>query len=118
MDDSNGKIRKQPYCVLLTGYPGSGKSTFALQLAVECMKRRYGRALPSDIVTLNETDEFQSEFRTSHKVVIFDDLGAEKSTVNGSKNPWRKIIDFVNNVRKTALNPNVDMKGNVYIEPD
>jgi energy-coupling factor transporter ATP-binding protein EcfA2 len=117
LDDSNGKIRKQPYCVVLTGYPGSGKSTFALQLAVECMKRRYGEASPGDIVTLNETDEFQSEFRTSHKVVIFDDLGAE-SQRPGTVNPWRKVIDFVNNVRKTALNPNVDMKGNVYIEPD
>lgn len=116
LDDSNGKIRKQPFCVLLTGYPGSGKSNFALQLAVACLKRRYGSAVSGDIVTLNETDEYQSEFRTSHKVVIFDDLGAER--MRDSKNPWRKVIDFVNNVRKTALNPNVDMKGNVYMEPD
>lgn len=116
LDDSNGKIRKQPFCVLLTGYPGSGKSNFALQLAVACLKKRYGSAVPGDIVTLNETDEFQSEFRTSHRVVIFDDLGAEKHDI--SKNPWRKVLDFVNNIRKTALNPNVDMKGNVYIEPD
>lgn len=117
LDDSNGSIRKQPYCVLLTGYPGCGKSNYALQIATACLRSRYGSAHPNDIVTLNETDEFQSEFRSSHKAVIFDDLGAEKY-YPGATNPWRKVIDFVNNIRKTALNPNVEMKGNVYIEPD
>lgn len=117
LDDSNGSIRKQPYCVLLTGYPGCGKSTFALKLAMACLKSRYGYAHSNDIVMLNETDEFQSEFRSSHKVVVFDDLGAEKIR-NNTLNPWRKIIDFVNNIRKTSLNPNVEMKGNVYIGPD
>lgn len=117
LDDSNGSIRKQPYCVLLTGYPGCGKSTYALKLAMACLKSRYGYAHSNDIVTLNETDEFQSEYRSSHKVVVFDDLGAEKIR-NNTVNPWRKIIDFVNNIRKTSLNPNVEMKGNVYIGPD
>jgi len=70
------------------------------------------------MVTLNETDEYQSEFRTSHKVVLFDDIGASKYGLADTKNPWRKVVDFVNNIRKTALNPNVEMKGKVYIEPD
>lgn len=117
LDDSNGSVRMQPYCVFITGYPGCGKSNFALEIATECLKARYGSAKCSDIVTLNETDEFQSEFRTNHKVVIFDDLGAEIEKPSSS-NPWRKVIDFVNNIRKTSLNPNVEMKGNVYIEPD
>jgi len=117
LDNSNGSIRRQPYCILLTGYPGCGKSNYALKLATACLKAKYGKAYSSDIVALNETDEFQSEFRTSHKVVIFDDLGAEKPGLSAS-NPWRKVIDFVNNIRKTSLNPNVEMKGNVYIEPD
>lgn len=117
LDDSNGSIRKQPYCVLLTGYPGCGKSHYALQIATACLKRKYGYAHPNDVVTLNETDEFQSEFRSSHKVVVFDDLGAERILPN-TVNPWRKVIDFVNNIRKTSLNPNVEMKGNVFIEPD
>lgn len=117
LDDSNGSIRKQPYCILLTGYPGCGKSSYALQLATACLRKRYGIAHSNDIVTLNETDEFQSEYRSSHKVVIFDDVGAEVYTIN-TTNPWRKVIDFVNNIRKTSLNPNVEMKGNVYIQPD
>jgi hypothetical protein len=117
LDDSNGSVRKQPYCVLLTGYPGCGKSQYALRLAASCLKAKYGRAKASDVVVLNETDEFQSEYRSSHKVVIFDDIGAEKPD-RATINPWRKIIDFANNVRKTSLNPNVEMKGNVYIHPD
>lgn len=117
LDNSNGSIRKQPYCILLTGYPGCGKSNYALKLAVACLKAKFGKAHANDIVTLNETDEFQSEYRSSHKVVIFDDLGADKPTPN-TPNPWRKVIDFVNNIRKTSLNPNVEMKGNVYIQPD
>lgn len=118
LDRADGTIRKQPYCIFITGYPGCGKSTFALQVATACLKKRYGAAYSSDVVTLNETDEYQSEYRTSHKVVIFDDIGAEKISSPQAKNPWRKIIDFVNNIRKTSLNPNVEMKGVVYIEPD
>jgi hypothetical protein len=83
------------------------------------MRLKYGKFLPSDIVTLNETDEFQSEFRTNHKVVIFDDVAAMSGLREQvDPDPWRKVIDFVNNIRKTALNPNVELKGNVYIEPD
>lgn len=117
LDNSNGSLRKQPYCILLTGNPGCGKSSYALQIAAACVRARYGRAHPNDIVILNETDEFQSEFRSSHKVVIFDDVGAEKPS-SRTPNPWRKVLDFVNNIRKTSLNPNVEMKGNVYIEPE
>jgi hypothetical protein len=51
--------------------------------------------------------------------VIFDDVAAMSDfRLLVEKDPWRKVIDFVNNIRKTALNPNVELKGNVYIEPD
>jgi len=96
---------------------GTGKSSFAVKIAAAFMRSRYGTFSSSDVVTLNETDDYQSEFRSSHKVVIFDDLAAEIVNRQPS-NPWRKVIDFVNNIRKTSLNPNVEMKGNVYIEPD
>jgi hypothetical protein len=117
LDNSNGTIRKQPYCVAIAGPPGCGKTAAAMMIASSFLKKRYGSFKAEDVVTLNETDEFHSEYRTSHKVVVFDDLGAERYTTT-TENPWRKLIDFVNNVRKTALNPNVELKGNVYIEPD
>ena len=117
-DVSNGSLRQQPFCIVLYGYPGTGKSSFAIQIARALMIDKYGSFNSSDMVTLNETDEYQSEFRTSHKVVLFDDIGASKYGLADTKNPWRKVVDFVNNIRKTALNPNVEMKGKVYIEPD
>lgn len=117
-DISDGALRKQPYCVVLYGHPGTGKSSFAIQIAKALMTSRYGEFKSTDFVTLNETDEYQSEFRTSHKVVLFDDIGASSEEKPDTTNPWRKVIDFVNNVKKTALNPNCEMKGKVYITPD
>lgn len=116
-DKSDGTIRKQPFALILEGPPGSGKTTNALKIAQECIKAKYGICKASDIVVLNETDEFQSEYRTNHKVVIFDDVNAETYTAS-TKNPFTKFIDFINNIRKTSLNPNVELKGTVYIEPD
>lgn len=118
LDNSIGTLRKQPYCVVLTGFPGTGKSAVAIRLAAHFLRKRYGFVLPEQIVILNESDAYQSEFRTNHRVVIFDDIDAEKVGLPTALNPWRKIIDFVNNIRKTALNPNVEMKGNVYIDVD
>lgn len=116
-DVSTGSLRAQPYCIMLYGPPGVGKSSFAIQLAQAIMKADCGTFSSHDMVTLNETDDFQSEFRTSHKVVLFDDIAASKSDCLDTKNPWRKVIDFVNNVQKTALNPNCELKGKVYIKP-
>jgi len=117
-DVSTGALRKQPYCVMLYGPPGVGKSSFAIQIARAIMMHEYGTFTSFQMVTLNETDEYQSEFRTSHRVVLFDDIAASKAEHQDTKNPWRKVIDFVNNVQKTALNPNCEMKGKVYIQPD
>lgn len=117
-DVSDGTLRKQPYCVVLYGAPGTGKSSFAIQIAKALITSRYGEFISTDFVTLNETDEYQSEYRTYHKVVLFDDIGASSPNKPDTMNPWRKVIDFVNNVKKTALNPNCEMKGKVFITPD
>jgi hypothetical protein len=114
-------IRKQPFGLMLTGPAGSGK-TFLTHALINALYSQIGGINPSEVVTLNENDEFQSEFRSSHKVVIFDDIannppGAGKGYTT-SDNPFIKVIDFINNISKAALNPSLESKGKVLIKPD
>jgi len=117
-DNTTGKLRKQPFCIMLYGEPGVGKSSSAVRIAQACMHKMYGTFNDYDMVAINETDKFQSEYRTFHKVVLFDDIDASCPEASDSINPFHKMIDYVNNIEKTALNPNVDMKGKVYMRPD
>jgi hypothetical protein len=106
-------IRKQPFAIVLQGSPGVGKTTAALTI----IKGLIPDIAIDEIVVLNEEDEFQSEFRTSHRVVILDDVCNTHSNVQKSKgSPLRRIIDFVNNVPKRALNPHLDLKGTIPIQ--
>lgn len=110
-------MRRQPFGILINGLPGCGKSFAAMQLATRLYQSIHGTFHDDDLIVLNEGDDFQSEFRTTHKIVIFDDLGATKVNVIPN-DPFRKIIDFINNIPRTALNPNLELKGNVWIEPE
>jgi len=111
-------VRKQPFGMIVAGPPGSGKTFGSQNLAIRLYNSNHEKpATKQDIVVLNEGDEFQSEFRSCHRIVLFDDLGATKTSVV-AQDPFRKIIDFINNVPKTALNPHLDLKGNVWINPD
>jgi len=111
--DGNDLIRKQAFCVLLEGQAGAGKTTCAIAIAkklIPDIKRR-------DIIVLNEDDDFQSELRTNHRVIILDDV------VNTARNwltesPLRRVIDTVNNTPRRALSPDVELKGNIKINPE
>lgn len=110
-------VRIQPFGVIMAGPPGSGKTHGLNKLCSDLYKLDHDNFDRDTIVVLNESDKFQSEFQTHHKIVIFDDLGATLADYAG-EDPFRKIIDFINNVPKTALKPEVDLKGCVWIEPD
>jgi len=109
-------IRIKPYGVLLFGGSAVGKSSLAMPFLRYMLAINDFDSSPRSIITLNEFDKFQSEYRSYHAGVIFDDLAnATQASVEG--NPLMKVIQFINNVPIAALNPNVDMKGNVMIEP-
>lgn len=110
-------IRRQPFGILIAGNPGCGKSFAAMRILKALYDSVHGELQPQEIIVLNEGDQFQSEFRTSHKAVVFDDLGATRVNIV-NQDPFRKIIDFINNIPRTALNPNVELKGNVWIQPE
>lgn len=110
-------IRRQPACIVLEGPAGSGKTTLALAL-VKYLFEPIGGIQKHEIIVLNEEDNFQSEYRSHHRVVILDDVANTKLGSMVSTNPLRRVIDFVNNIPKRALSPEADLKGIIKIQPE
>jgi hypothetical protein len=115
--DKKDDIREKPYGILLYGGSGVGKSSIVSSLMKYVLKVNGKDSHPRAIITLNQEDAFQSEFRTYHKGVILDDI-ANKHLDFSKDSPATPIIMFLNNIPMAALNPNAEMKGNVMIEPD
>ncbi|APG78922.1 hypothetical protein 1 [Beihai sipunculid worm virus 3] len=109
-------IRAAPLGILLFGGSKVGKSVMCDVIMKYVLEVNGFDATPETIVSLNEFDKFQSEYRTHHNGVIFDDLANGKADQTEG-NPLMKVIQFVNNNPCAALNPNLEMKGNVMIEP-
>jgi hypothetical protein len=109
-------IREAPFGILLSGLPGCGKSAAAIALIKDLFDLVGGIEI-SDIVVLNEDDEFQSEFKTNHRAVVLDDL-CQTNPMVVTSSPLRRVIDFINNIPKRALNPHLELKGQVKIAPE
>lgn len=116
MCQQQGGIREKPFSILFFGKSGVGKSMLT-NTTIHWLRMK--NDLPGGmehVVTLNGNDKFQSEFKTLHDTVILDDLAnATKDTTEG--NPTTVVIDFINNIIKSALNPEADKKGKVSIKP-
>lgn len=109
-------IREKPFGVLIHGGSAVGKSmvnSILLKVLLTACGYESGK---DNVVTLNDADKFQSEYRTHHTAVTMDDFGNTKAE-HYDACPTTKIIDFLNNVPKAALNPNAELKGNVMIQP-
>lgn len=115
--DQKESIREKPFGVLLNGGSGVGKSSIVAPLTTYILKVNDKDYDPKSIITLNQGDKFQSEFRTHHKGVILDDL-MNTNLKYESDSPATPIIMFLNNIPMSALNPNAEMKGMVMMEPD
>lgn len=115
--DQKENIREKPYGILLYGDSGVGKSAIVNALVRYVLKVNNKDFSPKAVITLNQEDKYQSEFRTHHKGVILDDIcNTALERTEGS--PTTPIIMFLNQVPMSALNPNAEMKGQVMIEPD
>lgn len=116
MCQQQGGIREKPFSVLFFGKSGVGKSMLTTTTAAWLRRVNNLPGGMEHVVTLNGNDKFQSEFKTLHDTVILDDLAnATKDTTEG--NPTTVVIDFINNIIKSALNPEADKKGKVSIKP-
>lgn len=111
-------IREAPITFLLTGGSSLGKTGLAMKIVKQAL-HSMGYPITADdngICILNETDDFQSEYTSDTKAVIFDDVANDKPDKE-TQNPLRKLLDYSNNVCKMALAPEADKKGIVAIRP-
>lgn len=116
MAQKQAPIREKPYGVAIFGGSGVGKSTINAVLMKIVLAANNYPSTKEYVVTLNDNDKFQSEYKGCHTGVTMDDHGNTKSE-HYTESPCNKIIDFLNNVQKAALNPNVELKGNIMIRP-
>ena len=116
MAQKQSPIREKPYGVAIFGGSSVGKSTINAILMKVVLAANDFPSTKEFIVTLNDNDKYQSEYKGCHTGVTMDDHGNTRSE-HYSESPCNKIIDFLNNVQKAALNPNVELKGNIMIRP-
>lgn len=103
-------LRQQPLGVLIRGPSSIGKSSLAnVTCHTICKKMNFPQGTEY-CVTLNGNDKYQSEFRTQHVCVIFDDVGNTKPE-RAEGNPLFTVIQFINNMHCAALSPEAEKKG-------
>jgi len=116
MAQKRAPLREKPYGVAIFGGSSVGKSHLNAVITKFLLHANGFPSRKENVVTLNDSDKFQSEYRSQHTAVCMDDHGNTKAEHYDTP-PTAKIIDFLNNVSKAALNPNVELKGNVMIRP-
>jgi hypothetical protein len=107
-------MRVEPYAILTYGITSQAKTILNTALSHAICKRNGFPEGPEYRVTLNAMDSYQSEYRSSHVVVHFDDIANTKAE-HEKDNPLFKIIQFINNVHCTALSPEAEKKGKMDI---
>lgn len=112
MAQKRSPMREKPYGIAIFGGSGVGKSTINASITKFLLHANNLPNKKENIITLNDSDKFQSEYRSHHTAVCLDDHGNTKAE-HYDVPPTVRIIDFLNNVQKAALNPNVELKGNI-----
>ena len=109
-------VRIKPYGVSIYGSSSIGKSMINAIVTKVLLDANGFESTQKHIVTLNDSDPYQSEFRTYHNAVTMDDFGNTKAE-KYENSPTAKIIDFLNNVPKAALSPIAELKGIIMMRP-
>lgn len=103
-------LREKPYGFFMRGSTSVGKST-ASGIVAHAICAANGIPEGKEYrCTLNGNDKYQSEFRSQHQYVLFDDVGNSKPEVNDN-DPISLVIQFINNTHCSALNAEADKKG-------
>lgn len=120
---SSGGLRPSPFSFCVFGTSSVGKSTITnnlLTYSLQTIAREKGKkdyvVDPNVICTLNEQDPYHSDYMGHTQAVLLDDLG-NASFESTNINPTVNIIHFINNIRRTAIRAEAELKGKIWIEP-
>lgn len=112
----SSSMREKPFAVLICGPSSVGKTSVNNYVLKTVLSANGFPSSKEHCVVLNDADKFQSELKSSHTGVTFDDYGNNKVEFY-EKAPTMALIDFINNVPKAALKADLNSKGNVMIMP-
>lgn len=107
-------LRVKPYSVLIRGPSSVGKSTVKTLVTHAVCRANNLPEGKEYACTINGNDKYQSDFRSQHICVCFDDMGNTKPE-KADGNPLFVLIQFINNMHCSALSPEADKKGKMDI---
>jgi hypothetical protein len=120
---TSGGLREAPFSFCIFGKSGIGKSTivnnlmsFALQTDARVRGVKDYIVDPNSICTLNELDKYHSDYKSHIEAVLLDDFANAKGSTT-QVNPTVNVINFINNVARTAIMAEADLKGKIQIKP-
>jgi hypothetical protein len=111
-----GGLRAAPFACKVYGDSGVGKSTFSDLVMTTILKASGVPSTSEFIVTLNESDKYDSNYRSYITGIKLDDYGNAKSQF-WEQAPSDQIIKIVNNLREYAVMADIANKGKITIEP-
>lgn len=110
-------VKEKPFAVLIAGPSGIGKSYMMTYLYKTICDANKIKCDVDTVVTLNDCDQFDTEYKPHHNVVIMDDVANAKAETYKNTTPVEKIIKIINNVPNACLKASVEEKGQVYYNP-
>ena len=120
---TTGGLREAPFSFCIFGASGIGKSTLVNNLMTYSLQKiMWEKGIkdyevdPNSICTLNEMDKYHSDYKSHIQGVLLDDFANAKADVT-SVNPSVNVINFINNVARTAIMAEAELKGKIQLNP-
>jgi len=121
---TSGGLREAPFAFNIYGESGIGKSTivnnlinFSLQRLAYTRGEKDFKVDPNSICTINEMDKYHSDYKAHIRAVLLDDFANGRAEITGI-NPAVNVINFINNVQRTAIMAEAELKGKIPLNPD